>query len=149
MTLRNQMPTSIDWWVANGGSPSLSVDPTSGTLAAEEETVSITATCRAAGRTETSIVFAAQVPGNPDWLTQALPLTLECKDDGGDTWGDPHLVTYDGVKYDFQAKGEFVLSRGSVGDFEVQTRQQPRGNSAVTLNKAVAFRVGTDRIGPR
>ena len=38
------------------------------------------------------------------------------------TRGDPHLITFNGIKYDFQSAGEFVLLRHYDG-MEVQTRQ--------------------------
>ena len=40
---------------------------------------------------------------------------------------DVHLQTYDGLLYDFQAAGEFILSQSTLpGDsFEVQVRMQP------------------------
>jgi hypothetical protein len=71
--------------------------------------------------------------------------------------GDPHLKTLDGINYDFQADGEFVLLRG---DFvEIQTRQKavatnnPLGpneytglTSCVSLNAAAAIFVAGHRI---
>ena len=63
---------------------------------------------------------------------------------GADSWGDPHLVTYDGLKYDFQAAGEFVLTRGS--GLEVQVRQEQWGTRNVSVNTATATRVGGDRV---
>jgi len=81
------------------------------------------------------------------WILGGLPSTE----------GDPHLKTIDGTSYDFQAAGEFVLLRGE--DLEIQTRQTavstegPLGpnqhtglTSCVSLNTAVAVRVGTHRI---
>src|SRR5262249_13275931 len=47
---------------------------------------------------------------------------------GGGSNGDPHLHTFDGLPYEFQAAGEFVLARSTVGGFEVQARQQPITN---------------------
>src|SRR5204863_9443964 len=42
----------------------------------------------------------------------------------GYTDGDPHLTTVDGIQYDFQGAGEFVLLRDGSA-MEVQTRQKP------------------------
>jgi len=70
--------------------------------------------------------------------------------------GDPHITTVDGIRYDFQAAGEFVALRD--GGMEIQTRQTPipsappAGNgytglaTCVSLNTAVAARVGTHRV---
>jgi Ca2+-binding RTX toxin-like protein len=59
----------------------------------------------------------------------------------GWTAGDPHLLTLDGLGYDFHAAGEFVLLR-HIGDspFELQSRMTPVGND-VSVNRAVAARL--------
>ncbi|CCH16395.1 VWD domain-containing protein [Micromonospora lupini] len=64
------------------------------------------------------------------------------------TNGDPHLVTFDRVYYDFQAVGEFVLVAATGGDpLEVQVRQAPMaGTRTASVNSAVAFRVGGRRV---
>jgi hypothetical protein len=65
----------------------------------------------------------------------------------GRTRGDPHVTTFDNLGYDFQAAGEFVAARSTDGSFEVQTRQTPAfGSRTVTVNTAVAARVGRDRV---
>ena len=66
--------------------------------------------------------------------------------------GDPHLLTLDGVGYDFHAIGEFVLLRGTAGgnfsDFEIQSRMGPVLDDAgdplpnVSANIAIAARLG-------
>lgn len=66
------------------------------------------------------------------------------------TWafsdGDPHLRTFDGLSYDFQAAGEFVLARGT--GLEIQTRQEAWGNStSVSVNTAVAMLLGDTVVG--
>jgi alpha-tubulin suppressor-like RCC1 family protein len=61
--------------------------------------------------------------------------------------GDPHLTTLDGLRYDFQGHGEFIVVKSSTDNFEIQARQEDaykKGN--VTLNTAVAVRVGADVI---
>jgi hypothetical protein len=63
------------------------------------------------------------------------------------TIGDPHLHTFAGLMYDFQASGDFVLAQvGS--DFEVQARQvssAPTWPNA-SVNQAVATRMGDTRV---
>lgn len=73
------------------------------------------------------------------------------------TEGDPHMRTVDGVNYDFQGAGEFILLRDEA--MEVQARQVavttggPLGanphtglSTCVSLSTAVALRVGLHRI---
>src|SRR6266481_2983740 len=73
--------------------------------------------------------------------------------------GDPHITTTNGVNYDFQAAGEFTALKNDDTAFELQTRQSPvlttftpGANaytglaSCVSLNTAVALRVGKHRV---
>lgn len=73
--------------------------------------------------------------------------------------GDPHITTTNGINYDFQAAGEFTALKNEDTNFELQTRQSPvittftpGANphtglaSCVSLNTAVALRVGKHRI---
>jgi len=73
--------------------------------------------------------------------------------------GDPHITTTNGIHYDFQAAGEFTALKNEDTDFELQTRQSPVLTSftpganpytglasCVSLNTAVALRVGKHRI---
>lgn len=60
------------------------------------------------------------------------------------TYGDPHLVTFDGARYSFQTVGEFVLTKSTSG-LEVQARQKPQRDD-FSLNTAVAMNVGGDRV---
>ena len=64
----------------------------------------------------------------------------------GRAWGDIHVQTLDGATYDFQAAGEFVASRSTAGDFEVQLRLESTGfSNYVSIVTAVAVLVDTSR----
>jgi len=71
------------------------------------------------------------------------------KPDGGEGsgHGDPHLVTFDGLYYDFQAAGEFVVAKSDSGDLEIQARQRPFVEQPLSVNTAVATKIGDQRIG--
>jgi len=66
---------------------------------------------------------------------------------GAVTVGDTHITTFDGLYYDFQASGDFVLAEDGQ-DFIVQARQASGAptwpNAAV--NKAVATQMGKTRV---
>lgn len=81
------------------------------------------------------------------WIEGSTPSTV----------GDPHIKTVDGINYDFQSSGEFVLLRDEF--LEIQARQTavesstPLGPnrhtglvSCVSVNGAVAVRIGPNRI---
>ncbi|MGK2851533.1 MAG: VWD domain-containing protein [Candidatus Limnocylindrales bacterium] len=62
--------------------------------------------------------------------------------------GDPHLRTVNGVRYDFQAAGEFTLLRSQDGLTEIQARQEPVSvGRGVAMNTAIVVRSGDHRIG--
>lgn len=68
-----------------------------------------------------------------------------CQSVMGRSFGDPHIGSFDNASYSFQTVGEFVLSKSSIGHFEVQARQRQQGES-FSLNTAVAMNVGGDRL---
>ena len=51
-------------------------------------------------------------------------LKIGAPDDGSDN-GDPHIHTVEGIRYDFQAVGEFILLRDREDGIEIQARQTP------------------------
>jgi hypothetical protein len=46
--------------------------------------------------------------------------------------GDPHMVTFDGIKYDVHAKGEVILVKSLNSTFEIQARMEVTGNKGPT-----------------
>lgn len=73
------------------------------------------------------------------------------------TEGDPHIRTVEGVRYDFQSAGEFVLLRDESMELQARhtavTTAGPLGpnaytglSSCVSVNTAVAMRVGGHRV---
>jgi Ca2+-binding RTX toxin-like protein len=67
---------------------------------------------------------------------------------GGSAWGDPHFVSFDGLYYNMQGWGEFILTRATSGQtFEVQIRTKAWVPGAqVTIVEAVAAAIGNHRI---
>jgi hypothetical protein len=120
--------------------------------------------------------FRNQGDPNPV-LTRRATLSLACKDENqdpeenppiqvpdpvagnepGDTppkppatarsWGDPHLITFDGRAYDFQATGDYILAQSTVpGDpFKVLVRYLPAGGR-YSFNLGVATLAGGARV---
>ncbi len=63
----------------------------------------------------------------------------------GKTYGDPHIVTFDGYRYSFQTVGEYTLCTNKKGNFDIQVRQEAV-NESVSLNTATAINVNGDTI---
>jgi hypothetical protein len=81
--------------------------------------------------------------------TPSVPLIRpDCLAQCGDSNADPHLRTFDGLRYNFQAAGEFVAVRDTADPgFEVQVRQQAAtGSTTVAVTTAVAMSVAADRV---
>ncbi|NJM47563.1 MAG: hypothetical protein HC860_16505 [Alkalinema sp. RU_4_3] len=66
----------------------------------------------------------------------------------GKSYGDPHIITFDGYRYSFQTIGEFTLVKSNDEDFEIQVRQSavPGTGRQVTLNSGAAMKVGNHRV---
>jgi hypothetical protein len=84
--------------------------------------------------------------GQGGTATQAIAINITPVSNGGST-GDPHIYTFDGLHYDFQATGDFVLVQGLDSDLEVQVRQTPwAANLETTINTGLATVVDGNRI---
>ena len=98
-----------------------------------------------------SIIDTASVPphnGHPSLVfTESNTGTPDPSCSAGVSVGDTHLTTFDGVHYDFQASGDFLLAE-VLNEFTVQVRQAsgaPQWPNAA-VNKVVAVRMGRTRV---
>lgn len=63
------------------------------------------------------------------------------------THGDVHIRTGDGLTYDFQATGDYVLLRTLDDSVVIQSRQVADAkNPRVSINRAAAIKVGPDKV---
>jgi len=61
------------------------------------------------------------------------------------TRGDPHMTTFDGLDYDFQAVGEYVLAENA--EVTIHTRFEPYfGSSVASYTTSAALRLGRDIV---
>lgn len=61
--------------------------------------------------------------------------------------GDVHIISADGLTYDFQATGDFVLFRTLDDEYVLQARQvASEDNPKVSVNRAIAVKIGTLKI---
>jgi hypothetical protein len=127
----------------------------------ETVTISTVGTAGAAGSGVTfspALAFAhsiggAVTPNYPPFIVstqsnspsaQGITANAECGEAQGT--GDTHLLTFNGLLYDFQAQGDFTYA--SAPSFVVQTRQvsgAPRWPNAA-VNSAVATQMGDTRV---
>jgi hypothetical protein len=88
--------------------------------------------------------YGGAFPAVVFWLSNNPGATSSCA--GGTSIGDTHLTNFNGLFYDFQASGDFLLAETNP-DFIVQTRQKsgaPTWPNA-SVNKAVAMKLGPTR----
>lgn len=78
-------------------------------------------------------------PREPGWVCPQ-------KGPAAHSWGDPHLMTFDGLSYDFMGLGDFVLARAA-RDFEIQARMEPvQGSTSASVTTGLAVRDGQHKV---
>ncbi|AEI49599.1 VWD domain-containing protein [Runella slithyformis] len=70
--------------------------------------------------------------------------------EGGKSFGDPNIVTFDGKSYGFNGVGEFIAVKSLTDNFEIQVRQEELKNlnssGSVSWNTGLAINTGSDRL---
>lgn len=105
-----------------------------------------------ATRAQNQLRVRLGMPARTHYGDRALP-TGDCRETSpppcrsgtcGRSVGEPHLSTFDGRRYDFQAVGEFTLAKVKEGAFDVQVRQQRWEQSrTVAVNVSVAIKTAS------
>lgn len=81
----------------------------------------------------------------PGQGTSPCPPPPSPPDCDGCITGDPHVLTFDGHRYDFQGAGEFVAVIDDTDGLEIQIRTAPRGTRVSSIT-AVAARLDGQRL---
>ena len=89
---------------------------------------------------------AAEEEEEDDGYYDPYGLLDEPDEDDGWSWGDPHLVTFDGLAYDFHGAGDYVLMEHGPSDSVIQTRFIRGSDTRYSAQYAVAVRVGNRTI---
>jgi hypothetical protein len=80
-----------------------------------------------------------------DWINYLETTTCEMQE--GSSTGEPHMLTFDGERYDFQNAGDYLLSSSEDGTFKIQTQLFRRdAESSWSLNGGVILNVNGDII---
>ncbi len=82
-------------------------------------------------------------------LATGIGAYMTCNNKYGSNSGDPHLRTFDGLGYDFQAVGEFLYLQSTQDPTEmtIQIRLGPwPGSKRIATNKALVTSVGGDIV---
>lgn len=70
--------------------------------------------------------------------------------EGGKSSGDPNIITFDGKSYSFNGVGEFIATKSSTDNFEIQVRQEELKNrnssGSVSWSTGLAMNTGSDKL---
>lgn len=126
----------------------LRVAPVAGQLAPGQSiAVAVEAVCQGCVESLDTQIFVNT--NDPDEPQKKIAVHLDCPPfpvPPGGSSGDPHIVTLDGLAYDFQAEGDYVLAASANGAMEIQSRQEfMLGQTDVSTNTQIGVRVADEQ----
>ncbi len=130
-----------------GGNGSYALSGTAAAVTAELDALSFTSTAGQPGTSGTTTFTLADASSAFATPTVNSAATVTDIDPSGTGWGDVHMVTFQGLDYDFQAVGDFTLAKGtSAADpFDVQIQTSPWA-SMVSVTTEIAAQVGGNAV---
>jgi hypothetical protein len=147
--------SSLTWNVSSDKTFTLTIEPNVGdvsnvnsvtVLPTETTTYTLTANngdCESTATATVTVDDEEEENNEEDNVDEACQDCIE-----GSNIGDPRYRTFDGLFYEFQGVGEYILLESLDDDLVIQTRQAPwRDSTTVSINSGVAAQVGTDRVG--
>ncbi len=130
-----------------GGSGGYSLSGTAAAVTAELDALSFTPTAGQPGTSGTTTFTLADASSAFATPTVNAATTVTDVDPSGTGWGDVHMVTFQGLHYDFQAVGDFTLAKGTTAadPFDVQIQTSP-WTSMVSVTTEIAAQVGGNAV---
>jgi RHS repeat-associated protein len=81
------------------------------------------------------------------WHCNVVPVWSDRPSGCGKGTGDIHMGTFDGLRYDFQAAGEFVVTQDPAGRDKIEIRLEPPNKaSSITVCTALAASVDGSKV---
>ncbi len=130
-----------------GGSGGYTLSGTAAAVTAELDALSFTPTAGQPGTSGTTTFTLADASSAFATPTVNAATTVTDVDPSGTGWGDVHMVTFQGLHYDFQAVGDFTLAKGTTAadPFDVQI-QTSAWASMVSVTTEIAAQVGGNAV---
>ncbi|HEY1941250.1 MAG TPA: VWD domain-containing protein [Roseiarcus sp.] len=131
----------------SGGSGSYTLSGSAAAVTTELDALSFTATAGAPGTSGTTTFTLSDASSDFATPTVNFATTVTDVDPTGTGWGDVHMVTFQGLHYDFQAVGDFTLVKGttSADPFDVEIRTSPWA-SMISVTTEIAAQVGGNAV---
>lgn len=103
------------------------------------------AAAQAKGSAECAKYYGGSSTATNGHCSLLRPLSLCSLPPGGGN-GDPHMVTFDGLRFEFQPIGEFILATDKQS-YNIQVRTEQYGRTQTSVQTAVTVKMGDVKVG--